>query len=49
MTTQEADRMLERISDMAWDIEHDEELRELDPRYAITAKWIDTDIDNTDL
>jgi hypothetical protein len=48
MKKHEADEKLEQIQKLADEIASDEELRSIDPRYSITANWIDTDIDNTD-
>jgi len=48
MTTDEADALLDQIADIAARIELDDELRRADPRYAITAGWIDTDIEHCD-
>lgn len=45
MTTDEADELLAEIADMAIRIEEDEELRRADPRYAVLAKWIETNLD----
>lgn len=45
MTTQEADDLLAQIADMALLIEEDEDLKRVDPRYAIIAQWIDTNVD----
>ena len=45
MTTDEADELLSKIADMALIIEEDAELERIDPRYAIIAKWIETDLD----
>ena len=44
MTTEEADELLAKIDDMAREIEEDEELEKIDPRYGIVAMFIDTDI-----
>ena len=46
MNTQEADEKLDLIEEIASEIENDEELADIDERYKITAKWIDTDISN---
>jgi hypothetical protein len=46
MTTEEADELLAKIEDMAIEIEEDEELKKLDPRYGIVAMLIDTDINS---
>ena len=46
MTTEEADEKLEQIAALADEIENDDELATIDQRYSITAKWIDTDIEN---
>ena len=45
MDTVEADEKLRTIEKLAQEIEDDEELKKIDMRYHITAKWIDTDID----
>ena len=49
MTRQEADEKLEVINQLAMEIEEDEDLKSVDSRYYITAKWIDTDIENVDI
>lgn len=49
MRPEEADVLLAQINDLAWKIEMDEELSKIDERYRITAKWIDTNIDNVSL
>ncbi len=49
MTTDDADELLQQIADLALRIEEDDELARADPRYAILAKWIDTDIDTVSL
>lgn len=49
MQPEEADGILEQIKVLSWKIEMDEELSKIDDRYRITAKWIDTDIDNVSL
>jgi len=46
MNAEQADAKLQKIAELASEIEHDEELKAIDGRYWITAKWIDTDIDN---
>ncbi len=48
MKIHEADEKLEQIQKLADEIANDDELRGIDPRYSITANWIDTDINNTD-
>ena len=47
MTTEEADEIFDEIERLAAQVEDDEELKALDPRYSITAKWIDCDIETT--
>ena len=49
MTIDEADEILSKINDLALEIEEDKELQRVDPRYAILAKWIETDIDSVSL
>jgi hypothetical protein len=49
MNIKQADKKLERIRMLAEEIEDDEQLKKLDERYSITAKWIDTDIKNVSL
>ena len=49
MTIDEADEILSKINDLALEIEEDKELQRVDPRYAILAKWIETDIDAVSL
>lgn len=49
MLIEEAEEILQQISDLANEIEEDEELMQLDPRYAILAKWIDTDVGSVSL
>ena len=44
MTIEEAEELLQQIADLANEVEEDEELMQLDQRYAILAKWIDTDV-----
>ena len=44
MTIGEAEEILQQIADLASEIEEDKELMQLDPRYTILAKWIDTDV-----
>lgn len=44
MTKQEADDIFEEIERLARLVEFDDELKEIDERYSISAKWIDTDI-----
>ncbi len=46
MMPEQADEKLREIERLAREIEEDEELQGIDPRYAVTAKWIDTDIEN---
>ncbi|WPL11415.1 MULTISPECIES: hypothetical protein [Thiorhodovibrio] len=45
MTPEQADEKLAQIERLAQEIEDDAELAEIDERYRITAKWIDTDIE----
>ena len=45
MTPEQADDKLDQIERLAREIEDDEELRQADERYYITAKWIGTDIE----
>lgn len=49
MTTEEADLLIDEINRIAEKIEKDEELRALDPRYAIAAKWCECDPDTVTL
>lgn len=49
MTIEEADEILSKINDLALEIEEDKDLQRVDPRYAIVAKWIDTDVDSVTL
>ena len=44
MTIEEAEELLQQIADLANEVEEDEELMQLDQRYAILAKWTDTDV-----
>jgi hypothetical protein len=46
MTIDEANNNLKIIEELAWEMENDEALKNTDPRYAILAHWIDTDIEN---
>lgn len=48
VNTKQADKKLEQIRKLAEELENDKELLNIDPRYSITARWIDTDIDNSD-
>lgn len=48
MTPAQADQKLAQIEQLAREIETDEELKKIDPRYAITAMWIETDIENSE-
>lgn len=49
MKKREADKKLAKIEELASQIEHDEELKQIDERYSVCAQWIDTDIDNVSL
>ena len=49
MTIEEAEEILQQIAYLANEIEEDEDLMQLDPRYAILAKWIDTDVGSVSL
>ena len=49
MTTEEADEILEQIASLAQRLEEDAELKAIDPRYAILAKWCETDLDSVSL
>ena len=49
MTIEEADEILSKIADLALEIEEDTELQRVDPRYAIVAKCIDTDVDSVSI
>jgi hypothetical protein len=49
MQPKQADKILKKIEELAARIESDKQLESIDPRYAITAKWIDTDITNVSL
>lgn len=46
MTPEQADEKLAQIAKLAQEIEDDEDLAAIDERYQITAKWIDTNINN---
>jgi len=46
MDISEAEQIREEIESLALKLESDQELKELDPRYAIMASWIDTDLEN---
>jgi hypothetical protein len=46
MIPEQADEIFEQINELASQIENDEELKIIDGRYSITAKWIETDIEN---
>lgn len=50
MNIEEAQEKCRVIEKLAQEIEFDKELEELEPRYRIMAKWIDTDLEccNTD-
>lgn len=44
MDIEKANEIFEEIERLARLVENDKELQEIDERYSITAKWIDTDI-----
>lgn len=45
MTTAEADDILAQIDALGARLIEDDELFQLDPRYAVLAQWLDTDLD----
>jgi len=49
MTPEQADEKLEKIESLAREIEFDEELKKIDERYNVVAKWIETDINDVSL
>ena len=49
MNIQEANEKIKIIESLALEIELDEELKSIDERYSIAAKWCDMDIENVDL
>lgn len=48
MQLAEAEEKRARIDALARELEADEELKALEPRYAVMAQWLDTDLDNVD-
>ena len=49
MKKHEADEIFDQILKLAQQVEHDEELKQIDERYSVTAGWIDLDVSNTSL
>jgi hypothetical protein len=49
MQLAEAEEKRARIDALARELETDEELKALEPRYAVMAYWLDTDLDNVDV
>ena len=49
MKKHEADEIFSQIEQLASKVEHDEELKQIDERYSVTASWVDVDITNTSL
>lgn len=45
MTRAEAEEKIALIDALALELETDQELKAIDPRYAIMAQWIDTDLE----
>ncbi len=46
MSIEEAEEKCKIIDQLALEIENDAQLKRLEPRYNIMAKWIDTDIES---